>query len=544
MNNVLIFVAVALLAGCAESPKETVTEDETSMAASDATLVQTVHGPVRGEAADGVRVFRGIPYAAPPVGELRWKPPQAPAGWPQPRPALTFGMPCWQPRIEGFYDGGPIERSEDCLYLNVWSRAKEGESLPVMVWIHGGALLMGHGHLPMYDGSALTGKGVVVVSINYRLGALGFLAHEELSAESPRGISGNYGILDQIAALEWVRDNIAAFGGNPNNVTIFGESAGSWSVCYLVASPLAKGLFHRAIGQSGGCFSPQPQLAEDSAAGRSGHAVGASLAELLETADLAAMRSVPAATLYAKIEEAEWNQGGLVYQDGHVLPQQPAALVAGGTHNRVPVMLGSTADEGTTLFLGAPDMDEAGFRASLAQFSADHADELFDAYVDAETPDYSRAQQQFLADRYFAWQMRTWARHQAANGDRGYLYYFSHVPDLGGEYGTSLGAFHAAEIRYAFGNIHVGFGNEDEPVVQRDSDAEVARLMTGYWTNFAKTGDPNGEGLPAWPVYQADTDQALELAAAPKVISQLLKNKLDVLDQAHSAQGATGETER
>ena len=553
MNKVLLFVAVALLVGCAESTQEASTEDDGSMAAKaekDAAVVHTVHGPVRGEVNDGLRVFRGIPYAAAPVGELRWKPPQAPAAWQQPRPALAFGTPCWQPRLEGFYGRGPIERSEDCLYLNVWSRAAEGESLPVMVWIHGGALLIGHGHLPMYDGGALTRKGVVVVSINYRLGVLGFLAHEELSAESPAGASGNYGILDQVAALEWVRDNIAAFGGNPNNVTIFGESAGSWSVCYLVASPLARGLFHRAIGQSGGCFSAQPLLAEGSAAGRSGHAVGASLAELLGAADLAALRTVPAATLYAKIDEAQWNQGGLVYVDGHLLPEQPAALVASGKHNRAPVLLGSTADEGTTLSFGTPDIDEAGLRANLAQFSADHADQLFDAYTEGEaerepegeTPDYQRAEQQFLSDRYFAWQMRTWARHQAANGDPAYLYYFSHVPDLGGEYGTSLGAFHAAEIPYAFGNIHLGFGDGGQALAQRDSDVEVARLMTGYWTNFAKTGDPNGEGLPSWPIYQADTDQALELAAAAKVIPHLRKNRLDILDRIHFAQQAANQT--
>ena len=545
MKNALVCIALAVLVGCAESNKETSVEDDATMAATDPNLVETASGPVRGETLEGVRVFRGIPYAAPPVGELRWKPPQAPASWQEARDTLAFGMPCLQPRFEGFYDRGPIETAEDCLYLNVWTRAEAGASLPVMVWIHGGALQIGHGHLPMYDGGTLTSKGVVVVSINYRLGVLGFLAHEALSAESPSAVSGNYGILDQIAALEWVRDNIAAFGGDPNNVTIFGESAGSWSVCYLYASPLAQGLFHRAIGQSGGCLSPHPQLAEDSAAGRSGHAIGASLAELLEAPDLAAMRAVPAAALYAKIEEAQWDQGGrVVYQDGHVFPQQMSALVAAGEHNRVPVILGSTADEGTTLFFGATEVDEAGFRASLAQFSAEHADELFSAYADdSKDGHYQRAQQQFLSDQYFAWEMRTWARYQAANGDSAFLYYFNHVPDLGGEYGTSMGAFHAAEIPYAFGNVHLGFGDGSQPLAQRDSDSEVARLMTGYWTNFAKTGDPNGEGLPAWPVYQTDTDLALELAAPPKVVAQLRKNKLDILDRIAMAQPAAEQDE-
>ena len=281
----LPMILLVLLVSCStEAPTESVAPN----------VVATTSGPVRGETVDGVRVFRGIPYASPPVGDLRWKPPALPTAWTDPRDALDFGTPCWQPPLEGFYSRGQIDRSEDCLYLNVWTRATAGDALPVMVWIHGGALQIGHGHLPMYDGGALTEKGVVLVSINYRLGVMGFLAHEELSAESPEGASGNYGILDQIAALTWVRDNIAAFGGDPGNVTVFGESAGSWSVCLLYASPLAGGLVHRAIGQSGGCFAPYPELAADTRAGPSGHAVGASLAEALSVEDLAGLRAIEA----------------------------------------------------------------------------------------------------------------------------------------------------------------------------------------------------------------------------------------------------------
>ena len=533
-------VAVLLLAGCTEPtteqppPTDASDTSDTNMV-KDANVVATQHGPVRGETADGVRVFRGIPFAAPPAGELRWKPPQPPAPWQETRDALAFGTPCWQPRLEGFYDRGPIDRSEDCLYLNVWTRANAGDALPVMVWIHGGALLIGHGHLPMYDGGTLTGKDVVLVSINYRLGVLGFLAHEELSAESPHGVSGNYGILDQIAALQWVRDNIASFGGDPGNVTIFGESAGSWSVCYLYTSPLAKGLFHRAIGQSGGCFSPHPQLAADSAAGRSGHAAGASLAEMLSAADLAAMRAVPAQDLYAKIEEANWNQGGrIVYQDGHVFPMQMSNTVAAGQHNRVPLLLGSTADEGTTLSMATPDSEDA-WQESVQAFAGDAAPTIFAAYADDAATSFKQAQQQFFSDQFFGWEMRTWARSHTAQGDSAWLYYFSHAPDLGGEYGTSLGAFHAAEIPYAFGNVHLGFGDGGQALAQRDSDVEVARLMTGYWTNFAKNGDPNGADLPTWPAYGVDTDLALEINAAPTVVAELRKDKLDALDRVYAA---------
>ena len=530
-TTALAGAALIGLLGCTEQPAEQAGQEPAAEPA-DANVVATTAGAVRGETIDGVRVFRGIPFAAPPVGDLRWRAPQPAAAWEQPHDALAFGTPCWQPRIEGFYDRGPIERSEDCLYLNVWTRAEAGDQAPVMVWIHGGGLVIGHGHLPMYDGGALTEQGVVLVSINYRLGALGFLAHEELSAESENGVSGNYGILDQIAALTWVRDNIAAFGGDAGNVTIFGESAGSWSVCELYASPLAKGLFHRAIGQSGGCFAPHPTL-------DAGHTAGASLAEILEAPDLAAMRALPAETIYAKIEEASWNPGGWINVDGQGF-LEPAETVAAGQHSRVPVLVGSTADEGTTLFADMEDIDEETWRGNVATAWGDQAEDILAAYAEDAAEGPNAAQRRILSDQYFAWQMRTWAREHTAHGDPAWLYHFTHVPDLGGEYGTSFGAFHAAEIPYVFGNAHIGFGDGGDALEPRPSDLEVARLMTGYWTNFAKTGDPNGEGLPPWPAYATDTDLALEIAAEPKVVAELRKAKLDIMDRFYAAQRASG----
>ena len=500
-------------------------------------VATTTFGAIRGEKmANGVRIFRGIPYAEPPVGELRWKPPQPPTAWNETRDALAFGTPCWQPRGEGIYDRGPVAASENCLYLNVWTNAAADGALPVMVWLHGGALQTGHGHWPMYDGTALAGKGVVLVSLNYRLGVLGFLGHEALSAESPHGVSGNYGILDQIAALKWVRDNIAAFGGDPDNVTLFGESAGAQSVCYLYASPLANGLFHRAIGQSGGCFSPHPQLAADSAAGPSGHALGASLAELLQAENLAALRAVPARELYAKIETAQWDQGErIVYQDGYVFPMPMADIVAAGKHNRVPLLVGSTADGGAALFTNLADTEEA-WQQSVQAFAGDHAPAVFAAYADAAAIGFKQAQQQLLADRRFAWEARAWARQHAAHGDAAWLYHFSYVPHLSGEHGTSLGAFLGAEIPYAFGNLHLDFGAGGQKLEQRDSDADVERLLTGYWTNFAKNGDPNGEGLPTWPAYAAETDLALEIdSATPSPVAALRKAQLDALDGVYAA---------
>ena len=521
---------LALLGGCAAEDPPQVEDDR---AAPDPNVVLTTAGPVRGAAVDGVRIFRGVPYAAPPVGDLRWKAPEAAPGWEDTRDTLTFGTPCWQPVMEGFYSRGPIERDEDCLYLNVWTRSVAGDDAPVMLWIHGGGLRIGHGHLPMYDGAALTERGVVLVSINYRLGPMGFLAHPELSAESPDGVSGNYGILDQVAALAWVRDNITAFGGDPGNVTIFGESAGSWSVCYLYASPLAQGLFHRAIGQSGGCFEPHPLLAEDTAAGRSGHFVGTGLAEFVGAPDLAALRAMPAQTLYAKLAEESPTGSPGVYVDGHLFPETMADLVADGRHNRVPVILGSNADEWTTMSLGQPQPDEETYRASQEAAWGDLAPDILAAYAGDAAVSPADAGGEILSDRYFARQMRAWGRAQVAHGDPAWLYFFTHAPDVGGDHGTSRGAFHAAEIAYAFGNPHLGF-HETASLEPRPEDLEVARLMSGYWANFARHGDPNGEGLPEWPAYGTD-EQVLDIAATPTVIAGLRTEKLDAMDRYFKA---------
>lgn len=532
MKHLALSMAALALAACSpEQPAAPAPEaaPETAAEGADANVVATAYGLVRGEAADGLRVFRGIPYAAPPMGDLRWRAPAPPAKWEGTRDALSFGTPCWQPILaEGFYSRGNIERSEDCLYLNVWTRGQAGDDLPVMVWIHGGALRIGHGHLPMYDGGALTARGVVLVSINYRLGPLGFLAHPGLSAESERGVSGNYGIQDQIAALAWVRDNIAAFGGNPGNVTILGESAGSLSVCCLYASPLAKGLFHRAIGQSGGCFAPHLALAGASPDEDSGHAVGERFAAMLEAPDVAALRRMSAEAIYEKAGMGP--EGRIVYADGYVFPAQMSELVASGAHNRVPVLVGANADEGTTLFPDAGD-DEAAWNEAVAAWG-EQAGAIRAAYAADVARGWKTASQQLASDAIFAWEMRTWARANAAHGDPAWLYHFTHAPDVGEGYGTSLGAFHAAEIPYVFGNPHLGFGKA--PPAPRPSDLEVSRLMISYWTNFAKTGNPNGDGLPEWPSYDAETDLALEISAAPKTIAGLGKEKLDAMDAFYS----------
>src|SRR5262249_14218117 len=321
--------------------------------AAAADVVRVEGGQISGSAADGVRAFKGIPYAAPPVGTLRWKAPQPVVPWSGVRQCDAFGPECPQapyPSASMYYTP-PQKQSEDCLYLNIWTAAQPRQKLPVMVWIHGGALTRGSGAHAVYDGAALARKGVVLVTINYRLGPSGYLAHPELSAESPNHSSGNYGVLDQIAALKWVQKNIAAFGGNPARVTIFGESAGSWSVNTLVATPLAKGLFQAAIGESGASFQPGMHLKDDRNGLPSAEKVGAAFAKAAGTNSLAPLRAVPAEKI---VDLFNNDTEGKKFRtqpnvDGWVFPDEIRAIFAGGKQNDVPVIVGSNANEMTTL---------------------------------------------------------------------------------------------------------------------------------------------------------------------------------------------------
>jgi len=511
--------------------------------------IGTQNGLVEGEpTADdpAVLAWKGIPYAAPPVGELRWKAPAPAPAWEGVRPAKAFSRACWQPDANpgSFYGGAQLDRDEDCLYLNVWSAAKSSnEARPVMVWVHGGALVTGTGSTPWYDGTALANKGVVLVTINYRLGPLGFMAHPALTAEASPASSGNYGILDQIAALRWVRDNIAAFGGDPGNVTIFGESAGSWSICYLQATPLARGLFHRAIGQSGGVFDPMPRLATSS--GGAPHrpdfvpaeSAGIRFAEALGVAGDA--KPETAAALRAKtpreIYDGMANAGGRgrfwfrPNVDGWVYPQPIYDLFAAKQHSAVPLMLGSNADEGTALWGAAAPTTVAAYRKALETRYRDFAEEVLAAYPAASDGDAKAAYLELQGDDVFAWQMRTWARLASATGAPAYLYFFSRVPP--GPESETYGSYHAAEIVYAFDNLEKGKAHTWQP-----ADEALADTMSSYWVSFAKDGDPNEEGLPPWPRYDAATDQALELGDEVRVLDALKKDKLDLLDRFYASE--------
>jgi para-nitrobenzyl esterase len=468
---------------------------------------------------DGVRVFKGIPYAAPPVGDLRWKPPQPPAHWDGVRAATTFGANCMQRNDGGGAfppyggDRSATSMSEDCLYLNVYTAAAAANARqPVMVWIHGGAFTSGAGAI--YQGEDLARKGVVVVTINYRLGVFGFLAHPELTAESPRHASGNYALLDQIAALTWVRKNIGAFGGNPESVTIFGESAGSWSVNALVASPLAKGLFDRAIGESGGRFAASGTHALTAA-----EAEGRQFAESAGAGSLAALRAVPGATLSAS---RDFDTSLTI--DGWSLPHDVATIFRNGMQNDVPVLIGSNANEGSIF---APERTTAAsMRESFEKRYGDASRTLLGIYPIATDRDARVARAASMRDEVFGWEMRTWARLQTSTGSAPvYLYYFSRVPPL--EDAAWLGAQHGAEIPYAFDWPN---GRQSQSVSWTAIDRRRADHVSSYWVNFAKTGNPNGAALPQWKPYNARADQAMGFGDTPAMIPVPNTAALDFFD--------------
>src|SRR5579884_480710 len=502
----LIWCCAALWSACGAANADTVRIDSGQISGVDGYQ-------------EGIRVFKGIPYARPPVGDLRWRAPQPPAPWDGVRAADKFGAACMQtPYPEGSpYRSAAEPVSEDCLYLNVWTPAKSNrERHPVMVWIHGGAFTRGSGSTPAYDGEELAKKGVIVVTINYRLGIFGFFAHPELTKESDRNASGNYALLDQIAALEWVQRNIAAFGGDPKRVTIFGESAGSWSVNYLVASPLAKGLFQRAIGESGGAFAPMKTLAEV-------EKTGVEYARSLHAETLADLRAIPAEKLLNTPGSFPPNV------DGWLLPHDVYTIFATGKQNDVPTIVGSNADEGKSLFPPPSGGREALERLVKARFGAT-ADKVLAAYPAATDEEARAAYYDAMRDVTFGWQMRTWARLQTKTGkSRAYLYYFSRVPP--GPGAERYGAYHAAEIAYVFDNLA-----ELPRHAFTDVDRKLADEISSYWVNFARTGNPNGANLPKWPAYSESTDLALELGDKVAPVANLHRAALDALDDYFASQ--------
>lgn len=465
-----------------------------------------------------IRVFRGVPFAAPPVGQLRWKAPQPPAQWRGTREAKEFSAACWQtpyPEVAKLYQSALPALNEDCLYLNIWTPAKSAEEhLPVMVWIHGGAFTRGSGSTNAYDGEILARKGAVVVTINYRLGVFGFFAHPELTTESEHHASGNYALLDQIAALEWVKKNIAAFDGDPKRVTIFGESAGSWAVNVLMASPVAKGLFQRAIGESGGSFAPMKGLAE---AEKSGASLASSMGITQDV--VKTLRGKTAEELLKASDE----QPVRAIVDGYVLPQDVYTIFAQGKQNDVPLLVGNNADEGTALApQGAYIKAEQFIAGAHARFGT-LADEFLKIYPAGSDEEAVKSFYAAFRDQQFGWEMRTWTRMETKTGHHAaYLYYFSRVPP--GPQSKRLGTFHAAELAYVFGNFVWPFPWED-------ADKKLSDAMTSYWVNFATGGDPNGNSLVKWPTYNPGADRLLELGDQISARSGVNKAGLDFFDK-------------
>jgi para-nitrobenzyl esterase len=517
-------------------------------------IVQIESGKLSGVAsADGVIAFKGIPYAAPPVGDLRWRAPQSPQAWDGVRHADAFGPRCVQPsrRENSISYFGPEAESEDCLFLNVWTPALGADQkLPVMVWIHGGAFYVGSGALALFNGEYLASRGVAVVTINYRLGRLGFLAHPELTKQF--GFSGNYGLLDQIAALQWVARNIAAFGGDPACVTIFGQSAGSISGSLLMASPLAKGLFHRVIGQSGALFGPAAEscntgdsLQSLAAAERTGvefvHGLGAR--------SLADLRARPARGIQLSHRRGGTGSGvnnnpsdpargvfdtNWPILDGYLLPESPFDLFARGKQIDVPLLSGVVANEGATM----PSVD--GLHAFEAQARADFGEgadrflQLYSAGSDSQARDASRTA---FSYRNFYWQNFCWTRLQARTGTAPiYAYEFTHVPPIPAraaydENATEkFGAFHGSEIPYIFRTFSV----RDWPWTE--ADAALSDAILSYWLNFARAGDPNAAGLPHWPRYERPAEMTMEFGDTVKARPIRNLPRLEFWDAFYDAQ--------
>lgn len=487
--------------------------------------VQFDAGIARGVVEGDVTVFRGIPYAAPPVGMLRWRAPQPAIPWTGVRLADTFGNDCLQPETHAplpppapVIPPPRVGMSEDCLTLNVWAPPKSSSvKHPVMVWFHGGGFYLGAGSWESYNGTQLARDGVVLVTVNYRLGAFGFFAHPGLSEENPVGPVTNFGVLDTIAALAWVKRNIAAIGGDPENVTIFGESAGGMLVDVLMVSPLSKGLFHRAIAQSGPALPTQPLRATGASTTASAEDWGRSftIKAGLDPDDLAGLRALPAEKIAALSGGFGGNTGVVV--DGDVLPMAVGEAFAGGIQHKVPFMVGSTDFEGGLL------------SAMVLEPKLDPAQQ--ERYANAYNPDGRREKaliwQLAAGDCLMGAPARRLAREMQTVGAPAYLFEFAYVPES--VRSRTPGAWHGAEIPYIFGTLHERSPDHGAATA---IDLETSRVMREYWVTFAKTGNPNHAGALNWPAYEATQDQTMVFSnQGPMVVKAHLKERLDFQDE-------------
>lgn len=541
---VLRVVAPALLAFIMASCQE---DSQPQPSKTDTPVTTTVgldSGAIQGnQRAGALKEFLGIPYAAPPLGKLRWRAPQPVEPWAGTLDTRAFGLPCLQPpALAEFYDRKYPQTSEDCLTLNVWTRAtNQADRLPVMVWIHGGALVIGSGS--DYDGAALTERGVVLVTINYRLGPFGFFAHPELSAQDANGTSGNQGYRDQIAALQWVQANIQAFGGDPNNVTIFGESAGSWSMSVLQASPLARGLFHKVIGQSGARFLPLSDLKVAKYGFASAEQRGVQLSELFTgqpDAPLASLREMPAQQMmdaYAADPDVLNNFDALTIVDGHVLPAEVDTVFAASQQANVPVLVGSNAQEASTfdpaMFYpeDAEPMNYGTMQLQQVDQLLPEADAALQDYYPVDDEEQARTSWiDFRTDAMFTQPMNLWAEHMLKVSSPAYLYWWDWQPSIEGS--QQYGAFHAADVAYVFGDLDM-FDIDNTP-----DEQAFANLMMDIWTQFAKTGDPSIPGVITWPAYTETGKETAILGPQLSITNGVRLEQVGLITEAFNRQRA------
>jgi len=504
----------------------------TAPAPAQITQARVTGGTVEGRAVDGIGEFKGIPFAAPPVGALRWQAPQPVPAWSGVKHTVAFGAACMQePRMANQMAPG-VPMSEDCLVLDVWTPARTpADRLPVIAWIYGGGFSGGMTSAPLYDGANFARKGVVLVSISYRVGVFGFLATPALSRESGHG-SGNYGLLDQIAGLRWVRANIAQFGGDPSKVTVMGHSAGGFAVSMLAASPLAKGLFRGVISQSGANFAP----VQHDAPWAGGIIQGLAAAERVEGAwlaglgvtNLAQARALPA----DRLNEAQSAKGAPRFWppvDGYVVRDDQVRLWRAGRFNDTPILVGDVSDEAAAFGVRRtrPGEFEAEVRAGYGRFAA----ALLAAYPHASEAEATRAATQLRSDTTFDWGEFTWAREQARHGrGRVWMYRFDRPTPANPD-----GSGHGQEVAYVFGNL--GVGNRPQPSA---GDRALSQQMQSYWVNFATSGDPNGIGLPRWPAFSAAQPRLMRFGVDPGPAPVADLQRLTVLDGYYDWRRAGG----
>ena len=499
--------------------------------------VTTANGIVEGTTeASGVRAFKGIPFAAPPVGDLRWKPPQPVKNWDGVRAATAFGPRCMQRRVFSdmvFRSNGV---SEDCLYLNVWTPASAGnQRLPVLVYFYGGGFLAGDGSEPRYEGEAMARKGIVALTVNHRLTVFGFFAHPELTKESPHHASGNQGLLDQAAALEWVRQNIAAFGGDPAKVTIAGESAGSLSVSAQMASPLSRGLIAGAIGESGALINPTlgPVSLEEAEQN------GVKFATAVGAATLAALRAMPADQLLEATARQGLPRFGATV-DGYFLPKLPAEIFAAGEQAHVPLLVGWNSEENNArAVLGADPATPENYAKALDRLYKERAGDVLELYAATTNDEVTQAATDLASDRFIGFSTWKWSDlHGRTGGKPVYRYLYARPrppmnpstnPDAPAPPPPARGAVHSAEIEYAMGNL-----STNKVFAWTPDDYKVSELMQGYFANFIKTGDPNGSGLPAWPAANhGDVVQVMHIDVQSRAEPERHRDRYVFLDRIY-----------